>query len=93
MLFRSVAFLGIGSPTSASNVIWTDGLKSEYITSSFGNRIIGETCTRFYDKNGNEVPTEVVDRTISIPFSQLSFAITYFPLTLSRFRETAVPSK
>ena len=66
-----VAFLGIGSPTSASNVIWTDGLKSEYITSSFGNRIIGETCTRFYDKNGNEVPTEVVDRTISIPFSQL----------------------
>ena len=64
-------FLGIGSPTSASNVIWTDGLKSEYITSSFGNRIIGETCTRFYDKNGNEVPTEVVDRTISIPFSQL----------------------
>lgn len=66
-----VAFLGIGSPTSASNVIWTDGLKSEYITFSFGNRIIGETCTRFYDKNGNEVPTEVVDRTISIPFSQL----------------------
>ena len=66
-----VAFVGIGSPTSASNVIWTDGLKSEYITSSFGNRIVGETCTRFYDKNGNEVPTEVVDRTISIPFYQL----------------------
>lgn len=67
-----IAFVGIGSPTSASNVIWTDGLKSEYIASlDCGDDIIGETCTRFYDKNGNEVPTEVVNRTISIPFSQL----------------------
>lgn len=66
-----VAFVGVGSPTLASNVIWTDGLKSEYITSTFGDCIIGETCTRFYDKNGNEVPTEVVDRTIAIPFAQL----------------------
>ena len=66
-----VAFVGIGSPTLASNVIWTDGLKSEYITSTFKDCIIGETCTRFYDKDGNEVPTEVVDRTIAIPFEQL----------------------
>lgn len=67
-----IAFVGIGSPTSASNVIWTDGLKSEYITSlDCGDDIIGESCTRFYDKNGNEVPTEVVNRTISISFSQL----------------------
>lgn len=66
-----VAFVGIGSPTSASNVIWTDGLKSDYIQSKFKDKIIGEACTRFYDKNGIEVPTEVVDRTISIPFDQL----------------------
>ena len=66
-----VAFVGIGSPTAASNVIWTDGLKSEYITSKFGDSIIGETCTRFYDKNGNEVPTEVVNRTIAISFEEL----------------------
>lgn len=66
-----IAFVGIGSPTLASNVIWTNGIKSEYITSTFGNAIIGETCTRFYDKNGNEVPTEVVNRTIAIPFAQL----------------------
>lgn len=66
-----IAFVGIGSPTRASNVIWTDGMKSEYITSRFGNSIIGELCTRFYDKNGNEVPTEVVDRTIAIPFERL----------------------
>ncbi len=67
-----VAFIGIGSPTLASNVIWTDGLKSDYIQSlNLGNRIVGEACTRFYDKNGMEVPTEVVDRTISIPFTKL----------------------
>ena len=45
-----VAFLGIGSPTSASNVIWTDGLKSEYITSSFGNRIMVKLALVFMIK-------------------------------------------
>ncbi|WP_196594321.1 sugar-binding transcriptional regulator [Pectinatus sottacetonis] len=66
-----IAFVGIGSPYSASNVIWTDGLKSDYIQTNFKGSIAGELCTRFYDKNGNEVPTEVVERTIAIPFEKL----------------------
>lgn len=66
-----IAFVGIGAPQSSSNVIWNENLRSDDIGESVDNNLVGETCTRFYDRAGQEVVTPLFDRTISIDLDQL----------------------
>lgn len=66
-----IAFVGIGSPSSSSNVIWNENLRSNEIMENFGEDVVGETCTRFYNSMGNEVETSLTDRTISIELDLL----------------------
>ncbi|MCP6684059.1 sugar-binding transcriptional regulator [Bacillus nakamurai] len=67
----SVAVVGIGAPIKSSNMIWTGFYGDKDINDLNELEAIGDICSRFYDRDGVLVDSELSDRTIAIELEQL----------------------
>jgi DNA-binding transcriptional regulator LsrR (DeoR family) len=67
----NIAFVGIGSPSKSSNLLWNSEYRNSSTMNVNNNNATGEICSRFYDINGNIVDSELNDRTIAIELDRL----------------------
>ncbi|OXS78651.1 sugar-binding transcriptional regulator [Domibacillus enclensis] len=67
----SIAVVGIGNPNQSSNLVWAGFCGEQDIDVLNSNGAIGDICSRFYDIDGNEIKSELSDRTIAIDINKL----------------------
>lgn len=65
------AFVGIGSPRSSSNLVWSNEYRSMFINDLKNSDAVGEICSRFYDANGNIINSGLNDRIIGMELDML----------------------
>lgn len=66
-----IGIVGIGAPVKSSNLIWMGEFGKQAIESLRTTGAVGEICSVFFDKNGNEVQTDFSDRIIAIGLDKL----------------------
>ncbi|MFT8312588.1 MAG: sugar-binding transcriptional regulator [Sporolactobacillus sp.] len=67
----SVALIGIGSINSTGHSTWRAFYSDSSVEKFKAEHAVGDLCSRFYDRDGNEVQTHLSDRTLSIPLDIL----------------------
>ena len=67
----SIAVFGIGSPVISSKSNWHAFYGGTFSEEMEKSRVVGDICSRFYDKNGVLVNTKLSNRTISIELDHL----------------------
>ncbi|MPQ23887.1 sugar-binding transcriptional regulator [Bacillus paralicheniformis] len=67
----TVAAVGIGAPLSSSNMIWTGFYGDQDIERLEAKQAVGDICSRFFDRSGALVETEIHNRTIAIDINRL----------------------
>lgn len=67
----TVAAVGIGAPVSSSNMIWTGFYGDEDMERLKEKHAVGDICSRFFDRSGKLIDTEINDRTIAIDINRL----------------------
>lgn len=67
----TVAAVGIGAPFSSSNMIWTGFYGDRDMERLKEKHAVGDICSRFFDRSGTLVDTEINDRTIAIDINRL----------------------
>lgn len=69
-----IAIVGIGSPTMSGQLSWRAFYGNEVIDDFNDRRVIGDICSRFYDRDGEPVNTHISDKTITIELNQIKRA-------------------
>lgn len=67
-----MAIIGIGGRVDEHNKQWLDMLTTEDFQTLEAYSTVGEVCCRFLDKNGQEIDTDLKERTIAISVAELS---------------------
>lgn len=66
-----IAFVGIGGSLKSKGSHWRDLLKAEDIAELKERGAVGDCCCTFFDKNGEILSGDLLNRTVSIPFKSL----------------------
>ncbi len=67
----SMSIVGMGSMSEEATIISNGILTKNYFTSLSMQGAVGDILTHFIDSDGNPIPTELEDRLISTPLSEL----------------------
>ncbi|WP_091746339.1 sugar-binding transcriptional regulator [Propionispora vibrioides] len=67
----TIAVIGIGSPASSSNWIWSGYFGNEYMELLQQAGGVGDICSRYYDLSGKRIDEALEDRTIAIDINLL----------------------
>lgn len=67
----TIAVVGIGNPNQSSNLVWAGFCGDQDIDELNQQGAIGDICSRFYDIHGNEIKSELSERTIAIDINKL----------------------
>ncbi|MFP3126218.1 sugar-binding transcriptional regulator [Ectobacillus funiculus] len=67
----TIALVGIGSPALSGSSTWGGFYGEEFCEELESANVAGDICSHFYNLNGEQVPTSISERTISIDLDHL----------------------